>query len=82
MTARPLTKDVCGIVEKLMAQRGLSGTAREEFLDPSLKRMARAAALPGISDAVAVILPFVREKRQIVIFGTMTVTAFARAPFW
>ena len=69
MTARPLTKDVCGIVEKLMAQRGLSGTAREEFLDPSLKRMARAPALPGISDAVAVILPFVREKRPIVVFG-------------
>jgi len=69
VTARPLTKDVCGIVEKLMAQRGLSGTAREEFLDPSLKRIARAAALPGIAAAVEVILPFVREKRPIVVFG-------------
>ena len=69
MTVRPLTKVVCGIVEKLMAQRGLSGAAREEFLDPSLKRIARAAALPGISAAVEVILPFVREKRPIIVFG-------------
>ena len=60
---------MCGIVEKLLEQRGLFGDAREAFLDPSLKRLAPAEDLPGIRAAVDVILPFVSGKRPIVIFS-------------
>lgn len=69
MTAHPSAKDVCGIIEKLLAKRGLSGADLEEFLDPSLKRLAKAAELPGISRAVDAIVPFLRGGRQIVVFG-------------
>ena len=58
-----------GIIEQLLERRGLSGEAREAFLDPSLRRLAAAAALPGIAQAVDVMLPFVRARRKIVVFG-------------
>ena len=60
---------MCSIVERLLAKRGLSGAAREAFLDPSLKRIAKVTALSGIADAVEVVLPFIREHRPIVVFG-------------
>ena len=58
-----------GIVEKLLEKRGLSGAELEEFLDPSLKRLANAPELPGVREAVEAILPFVCAKRRIVVFG-------------
>ena len=58
-----------GIVEKLLEKRGLSGAELDEFLDPSLKRLARASALPGVPEAVEAILPFVQSGRKIVVFG-------------
>ena len=58
-----------GIIEQLLERRGLSGEAREAFLDPSLRRLAAAAELPGIAQAVGVIMPFVRDRRRIVVFG-------------
>ena len=69
MTERPLAQGVCGIVEKLLVKRGLSGEALEAFLDPSLKRIAQPSELPGVSAAAEVILPFIREHRPIVVFG-------------
>lgn len=60
---------MCSIVEKLLERRGICGTAREPFLDPSLKRLAPAADLPGVGAAVEVVLPFVRARRPIVVFG-------------
>ena len=60
---------MCGIVETLLAERGLEGEAREAFLDPSLRRLVRAADLPGMGEAVETILPFVRASRPIVVFG-------------
>ena len=59
----------CSIVEELLAKRGLSGEALEAFLDPSLKRLAKASDIPGLKSAAEVILPFVRDRRQIVVFG-------------
>ena len=56
-------------VERLLAKRGLSGEALEAFLDPSLKRLACAQSLPGIPEAVDVIMPFVRDGRRVVVFG-------------
>ena len=57
------------IVEGLLAKRGLSGEALEAFLDPSLKRLVKAADIPGLGDAADVIIPFVRNHRKIVVFG-------------
>lgn len=59
----------CSIVEELLAKRGLSGEALEAFLDPSLKRLAKASDIPGLRLAAEVILPFVRDRRAIVVFG-------------
>ncbi len=57
------------IVERLLERRGLSGAEREAFLDPSLKRLAPASALPCVSVAVDAILPFVRSGQRIVVFA-------------
>lgn len=57
------------IFEALMEKRGLSGPRLEEFLDPSLKRLAKYTDLPGIAEAAEIILPFVRDRRKIVVFG-------------
>ena len=57
------------IVERLLERRGLSGEALDGFLDPSLKRLSDASSLPGIGEAVDVIIPFIRDRRKIVVFG-------------
>lgn len=57
------------LVARLLAARGLSADDLEAFFDPSLLRLEAPENLPGITDAVAVILPFLREERKIVIFG-------------
>ena len=59
----------CSIVEELLAKRGLSGEALEAFLEPSLKRLAKASEIPGLRSAAEVILPFVRDRRPVVVFG-------------
>lgn len=61
--------DLHPIVERLLEIRGIGEDAREAFLDPSLKRLVRGDALPGVREAVGVILPFVRDGREIVVFG-------------
>lgn len=60
---------VRGIVEQLLAKRGLSGDALDEFLDPSLKRLADVSALPRLAEAAETILPFIRDRRHVVVFG-------------
>jgi len=57
------------IVERLLELRGIGAEEREAFLDPSLARLARVDALPGVREAVEVILPFVRDGRKIVVYG-------------
>ena len=57
------------IVERLLERRGVGAEEREEFLDPSLARLARVDALPGVREAVGVILPFIRDRREIVVYG-------------
>lgn len=57
------------IVDELLAKRGLVGEAADEYLDPSLRRLAKAVELPGISAAVECIIPFVQSRRPIVVFG-------------
>ena len=57
------------ILARLLAARGIGPDRIEEFFDPSLKRLVPPDVLPGISDAVAAIAPFVRDGRKIVVFG-------------
>ena len=57
------------ILARLLASRGVTEEGREAFLDPSLTRLARSDDLPGMTEAVQVILPFLHTKRQIVVFG-------------
>ena len=57
------------IVERLLEKRGIGSEEREEFLDPSLARLARVDALPGVREAAEVILPFVRDGRKIIVYG-------------
>ncbi len=57
------------IVERLLEKRGICAEEREEFLDPSLARLVRVDALPGVREAAEVILPFVRDRRKIVVYG-------------
>ena len=61
--------DLHPIVERLLELRGIGEDVREAFLDPSLRRLARFDELPGVREAVGVILPFVRDGREIVVFG-------------
>lgn len=57
------------ILARLLASRGVTEEEREAFLDPSLTRLARSDDLPGMTEAVQVILPFLHTKRKIVVFG-------------
>ena len=57
------------IVARLLAARGFSGAALEEFLDPSARRLLPSNALPGMADAVRVIFPFLVQRRPVVVFG-------------
>ena len=57
------------ILARLLASRGVTEEGREAFLDPSLTRLARSDDLPGMTEAVQVLLPFLHAKRKIVVFG-------------
>ena len=76
--ARKFDPDVCKalvaggclpLVARVLAARGVEVESLEAFRDPSLARLVAPESLPGISRAVEVVLPFVREKRRIVVFG-------------
>ena len=57
------------ILARLLASRGVTEEGREACLEPSLTRLARSDDLPGMTEAVQVILPFLHTKRKIVVFG-------------
>ena len=62
-------KGLSRILARILASRGLSPDDLESFLDPALSRLADAASLPGVSDAVNTIIEFVASRRKIVVFG-------------
>ena len=57
------------IVEQILARRGLTGAAREEYLHPTIDRLAKPEGLPGIVEAADVLLAAVAGRRPIVVFG-------------
>ena len=62
----------CGclpIPARILAARGLSADDIDEFYGSPLALLKNVADLPGIPEAVDVILPFVVDHRKIVVFG-------------
>jgi len=57
------------LLARLLAARGIDAESQAVFLNPALDRLADSSSLPGIDAAVAVMLPFIRERRKIVVFG-------------
>ena len=57
------------IVEKILALRGISGAARDGFLQPTIDKLAKPEELPGIVEAADFILDSIVYRRKIVVFG-------------
>ena len=54
---------------RILASRGIEVEDLAAFLDPSVRRLASPDGLPGVAEAVRIILPFVRDRRKIVVYG-------------
>ncbi len=57
------------LVEKILAKRGIVGAALEDYLHPTLDKLAKPEELPGIDKAADIILDSVLYRRKIVVFG-------------
>ncbi len=70
--ARAAAFAACGVdplVARLLAARGVGAEELDAFFDPAMARLIDPSSLPGVDRAVQVILPFLREKKKIVVFG-------------
>lgn len=61
--------DIPEILKKLLERRGISADAYGRFFNPQLADLLPPDGLPGVVDAVKVILGALAEKQKIVIFG-------------
>lgn len=75
---REYDADVCGalvtcglspLVARVLAARGVAAEGLEAFISPSLAHLVAPEKLPGVLDAVAVVLPFLKNGRKVVVFG-------------
>ena len=57
------------ILESILASRGIVGEKLEEYLHPTIDRLAKPEDLPGVVKAADVILDSVLYRRKIVVFG-------------
>ena len=57
------------LVEKILALRGISDDARDDFLHPTLDKLAQPEELPGIVKAADIVLDSILYRRKIVVFG-------------
>ncbi|MBO7720919.1 MAG: DHH family phosphoesterase [Kiritimatiellae bacterium] len=57
------------IVEKIIADRGVTAGEREAFLRPSVAGLAGPGELPGVVEAADVVLAAVAAGRETVVFG-------------
>ena len=57
------------IVEKILALRGITAADLEDFLHPTLDKLAKPEELPGIDKAADIILDSILYRRKIVVFG-------------
>lgn len=61
--------EVNPIIARLLAARGVEPDGYEAFFDPSLRRLAAPLDIPGVKEAVEVVLGHVEARREIVVFG-------------
>ena len=61
--------DLNPIVERILELRGVDAAKRDEFLNPTIDRLADPADVPGIAEAADFILDSVVYRRKIVVFG-------------
>ena len=57
------------IVAKILESRGITAAELEDFLNPTLAKLAKPEELPGIVKAADIILDSVLYRRKIVVFG-------------
>lgn len=57
------------IVSTILENRGITAAALEEFLHPTLDKLAKPESLPGIVEAADFVLDSVVYRRKIVVFG-------------
>ena len=57
------------LVAKLLENRGISAADLEDYLHPTLDKLARPEELPGVVEAAEFILDSIMYRRKIVIFG-------------
>ena len=61
--------DLNPLVARILERRGIAGSELEEFLHPTIDRLADPADLPGVAKAAEFILDSVVYRRKIVVFG-------------
>ena len=61
--------DLSPILTRILESRGIVDEKLEEFLNPTVDRLARPEDLPGVVKAADVILDSVLYRRKIVVFG-------------
>ena len=57
------------IIAKILALRGITAAELEDFLHPTLDKLAQPEELPGIVKAADIILDSILYRRKIVVFG-------------
>ena len=61
--------DLNPIVAGILETRGIVGEKLEEFLNPTVDRLAKPEELPGIVEAGEIVLDSILYRRKIVVFG-------------
>ena len=61
--------DLNPIVERILESRGIGAAELEDFLSPTIDRLAKPEELPGIVEAADFILDSILYRRKIVVFG-------------
>ena len=61
--------DLNPIVAGILETRGIVGEKLEEFLNPTVDRLAKPEDLPGIVEAGEIVLDSILYRRKIVVFG-------------
>ena len=57
------------IVERILVDRGIASAALDDFLHPTIDKLAKPEELPGIVKAAELILDSILYRRKIVVFG-------------
>ena len=64
-----VTGGLSPLIARVLAARGVVAEGLDAFMSPSLAHLVSPDTLPGVTDAVKVILPFLGNGRRGVVFG-------------